>query len=188
MNSTGTYLHLADEEDSKIYLIPMQNRNDISNWNTSFKCAVSPGTLQPPCEVWQSRAGWWRWAGEGLPGRSDSTRRTGNARVRGWCWSTVHSSGLRSVGEKLYTHSAEIHTSDYPTAQNTRGWDFWLRMFSAQSLYQVDVVGVRANMLPICTSSRQGATLVFICSYASGHLMSLSSIFTFLLAAFGEIC
>ncbi len=66
--------------------------------------SVSPGTLQPPCEAWQSRAGWWRWAGEGPPGRSDSTRRTGNARVRGWCWSTVHPSGLRSVGEMLYTH------------------------------------------------------------------------------------
>lgn len=74
--------------------------------------SVLPGTLRPPCEVWQSRAGWWHRAGEVPPALSDSTRRTGSARAGGWCWSTVHPSGLRSGIEMLYTHYTEIHTSD----------------------------------------------------------------------------
>lgn len=73
---------------------------------------VLPGTLRPPCEVWQRRAGWWRRAGGVPPALSDSTRRTGSARAGGWCWSTVHPSGLRSGRETLYTHYTEIHISD----------------------------------------------------------------------------
>lgn len=69
-----------------------------------WKYSVSLGTLRPPCVAWQSRAGWWRWAGEGLPALSDSTRRTGSARARGLCWSTVHPSGPRPVREMLRSH------------------------------------------------------------------------------------
>lgn len=65
--------------------------------------ALLPETPQPPFEAWQSRAGWRRRAGEGSPAPSDSTRRTESARAKGWCWSTVHPSGLRSRRAELYS-------------------------------------------------------------------------------------
>lgn len=42
-------------------------------------------------------AGWWRRVAGGPTGRSDSTRRTGSATVRGWCWRTAPPSIVRPV-------------------------------------------------------------------------------------------